>query len=128
MGGPTASSTVNISVSLNAGEGCSLSATVPLTAILETGELPPRYFLTPHACNNILQEAERRGRKLPELLKKALKNVVRSRSNPASEGVVAGSRRRLCRHWPEAMPVRHPIRDHVSRSSIEKPAITSFVG
>ncbi len=51
---------------LNDGSVCSLSD------VLETRLIPARYFLTPKACLGILLRADRRGRKLPALLKHAL--------------------------------------------------------
>lgn len=47
-----------------------------LSDILETGDLPPRYFLSPRACRGILKRASRRGRELPEALKAALEAVA----------------------------------------------------
>ncbi len=72
MGGPTGHSMPSNSVSLNVVEGCSSSVTVPLTAILETGDLPQRYFLTPRVCMDILKRADERNRKLPDMLRSAL--------------------------------------------------------
>jgi hypothetical protein len=43
-----------------------------LSAILETGSLPPRFFLSPKACAGILRRAEKRGKDLPALLRQAL--------------------------------------------------------
>lgn len=47
-----------------------------LSDILETGDLPQRYFLSPQACQGILHRAERRGRILPGPLKEALEIVA----------------------------------------------------
>jgi hypothetical protein len=49
---------------------CSLSDT------LETGAVPPRFFLSATACKGILRRAEKRGKELPEQLKKALEQVA----------------------------------------------------
>ena len=46
---------------------CSLS-----DILLEIGDIPPRYFLSPAACLGILRRAESRGRELPEALRRAL--------------------------------------------------------
>lgn len=51
---------------LKEGGVCSLSD------ILETGGIPPRYYLSPTACSGILRRAERRGKPLPPVLKAAL--------------------------------------------------------
>ena len=56
---------------LNGGGVCSLSD------ILETGDLPQRYYLTAKACAGILRRAEKRGKELPEALHQALVAVVK---------------------------------------------------
>src|SRR3990167_3068266 len=43
-----------------------------LSEILETGKVESRYFLSRKACAGILRRAEKRGKKLPEQLHKAL--------------------------------------------------------
>ena len=48
-----------------------------LSDILETGEIPQRFFLSKKACEGILRRAEKRGKELPEQLKMALMQVVR---------------------------------------------------
>jgi hypothetical protein len=48
---------------------CSLSDT------LETGAVPQRFFLSATACKGILRRAEKRGKSLPEQLKRALEEV-----------------------------------------------------
>jgi hypothetical protein len=55
MGGPTGRLTLSISEFPSAGAVCSLSD------VLETGEVPQRYFLSAKACAGILRRAERRG-------------------------------------------------------------------
>ena len=47
-----------------------------LSDVLETGDVPQRYFLTPKACAGILRRAEKRGKKLPEQLANALLAVA----------------------------------------------------
>ena len=46
-----------------------------LSDVLEE-EAPSRYYLSPQACEGILRRAERRGKKLPETLEKALLAVT----------------------------------------------------
>ena len=43
-----------------------------LSGVLETGDVPERYFLSATACAGILRRAERRGKKLPAHLEAAL--------------------------------------------------------
>ena len=47
-----------------------------LSDILETGDVPQRYFLSATACKGILRRAEKRGKKLPEQLELALKQAA----------------------------------------------------
>jgi len=49
-----------------------------LSDILETGDVPQRYFLSARACKGILRRAEKRGKELPEALRHALKAVADS--------------------------------------------------
>ena len=49
-----------------------------LSDILETGELPQRYFLSAKACQGILRRAAKRGKTLPEALHQALDAVAAS--------------------------------------------------
>lgn len=46
-----------------------------LSAILETGDLPQRYFLSARACAGILRRALQRGKTLPTPLQQALEHV-----------------------------------------------------
>jgi hypothetical protein len=39
----------------------------------ETGKVPPKCFLSQRACEGILRRAEKRGKKLPEVLEAALR-------------------------------------------------------
>lgn len=59
-------------LSLNDDGVCSLSD------ILETGDVPPQYYLSAKACRGILRRAEKRGKDLPPLLARALKAVAGS--------------------------------------------------
>jgi hypothetical protein len=47
-----------------------------LSDVLETGELPRRFWLSSTACRCILRRAEKRGKELPEALKSALLAVA----------------------------------------------------
>ena len=62
----------------NDGTGCSSS----LAAVLETGEVPTRYFLSSKACSGIMRRAEKRGRELPSALSAALRRVADGVSEP----------------------------------------------
>lgn len=53
MGSPTEFSTLATSESPSVVEGCSLSA------VLETGELPPRFFLSARACRGYLRRLDK---------------------------------------------------------------------
>ena len=56
--------------SLSRGEVCSL------TDVLETQPVPQRFYLSEKACSGILRRAERRGKILPEQLRRALESAV----------------------------------------------------
>jgi hypothetical protein len=73
MGSPTEFSTLNILEYPREGVASSLSD------ILETGDLPQRYYLTSTACRGILRRAEKRGNELPAALKSALLAVASQR-------------------------------------------------
>jgi len=47
-----------------------------LSDVLETGEMPQRYFLSATACAGILRRAEKREKELPMALRNALQRVV----------------------------------------------------
>ena len=47
-----------------------------LSDILETGDVPQRYYLSPRACAGILRRAEKRGKTLPRRLARALQAVA----------------------------------------------------
>lgn len=49
---------------------------VSLSEVLETGPVPARYYLSPRAASGILRRAEKRGKRLPELLAQALLGVA----------------------------------------------------
>ena len=69
LGGPW---TPNISEWPNDAAVCSLSQ------VLETGSIPPRFFLSGTACAGILRRAEKRGKALPPALFEALTAVATS--------------------------------------------------
>ena len=75
MGGATESLTLNSSEWPSDGVACSLSD------ILETGDVPQRYFLSARACAGILRRAEKRGKELPTALLLALTNIADSVAN-----------------------------------------------
>ncbi|KQQ46910.1 hypothetical protein ASF69_04545 [Rhizobium sp. Leaf311] len=77
MGSPTEFLTLNMSewtdlnaLSLSDDGVCSLSD------ILETGDVPPQYYLSPKACAGILRRAGNRGKELPPQLQAALQAVA----------------------------------------------------
>ena len=57
-----------------------------LSHILETGDVPRRFYLTPKACAGILRRAEKRGKKLPIALHRALAQVAGDLSEPEKPG------------------------------------------
>ena len=70
------SSTPNISEWPNDAVVCSLSQ------VLEQTLIPQRFFLSSKACAGILRRAEKRGKKLPELLRQALQQVMTQAEAP----------------------------------------------
>ena len=72
MGSPTGFWTLSTSDWPSDGNVCSLSD------ILETGDVPQRYFLSAKACRGILRRAEKRGKKLPRHLEIALTAVAQT--------------------------------------------------
>ena len=79
MGGPTESLTLSTcehsdsSERFPSGEGVS-----SLSEILEAGDVPQRYYLSPKACRGILRRAEKRGKEFPRQLAAALQAVAGS--------------------------------------------------
>jgi hypothetical protein len=59
-------------LTLNTSEFHSAAVASSLSDILETGDVPHRYFLSATACRGILRRAEKRAKTLPEHLKAAL--------------------------------------------------------
>ena len=70
MGGLTESWTLSTS------EFHSAAAASSLSDILEVGDVPQRFYLSPKACSGILRRAEKRGKELPEALAAALREVA----------------------------------------------------
>ena len=70
MGSPTECLT------LSSLEWPSAAAVCSLSDILETGDVPQRFFLSATACQGILRRAEKRGKVLPEALERSLKAVT----------------------------------------------------
>ena len=70
MGSPTAFLTLSTSDWPSDGSACSLSD------ILETGDVPQRFFLSAKACLGILRRASKRDKELPPALAKALEVVA----------------------------------------------------
>ena len=64
----------NISAWLNGDD--EFSSVVSLSAILEQGILPQRFFLSAKACAGILRRAARRGKELHTQLRLALQAVA----------------------------------------------------
>ena len=70
MGSPTGFWTLSTSEWPKDAAVCSLSD------VLETGDVPQRYFLSATACRGILRRAEKRGKALPIALATALQSVA----------------------------------------------------
>ena len=66
-----------------------LSAAVAssLSDILETGDVPQRFFLSATACQGILRRAEKIGKKLPQQLHEALLAVTTQAKTEQEEGL-----------------------------------------
>ena len=90
MGSPTAFLTLSTSewtpmpAQFRKDEGvCSLSD------ILETGDVPRRYFLSAKACAGILRRAEKRGKALPPALLAALQSVAATEHHKPNSETIA---------------------------------------
>src|SRR5262252_5841894 len=77
MGSPTGCLTLSTSEWPSDAVVCSLSD------VLETGDVPPKFFLSPRAATGILRRADRRGRALPGQLQTALEALAGDRTSPA---------------------------------------------
>jgi hypothetical protein len=69
MGGAPGCLMLKTSESHKGAEECLLSD------VLEVGNLQQKYYLSPKACQGILNRAEKRGKKLPKALYQALLTV-----------------------------------------------------
>lgn len=67
------------------------AAVCSLWQVLETGSIPPRYFLSPTACAGILRRAEARRKTLPTQLRVALENVVATAPTTSLLPPIAGA-------------------------------------
>ena len=76
MGSPTECLMLSISDWPSDASVCSLSAT------LETGAVPQRYYLSRRACAGILRRAKKRGKELPPPLQAALQAVADAATTP----------------------------------------------
>ena len=74
MGSPTEFLTLDTSECPSAAVECSLSD------ILETGDVPQRFFLSARACAGILRRAKKRGKVLPASLSAALRAASTART------------------------------------------------
>ena len=63
-------------LTLSTSESPSAAVASSLWDILETGAIPPRFYLSSKACAGILRRAKRRRRRLPPALKEALESVA----------------------------------------------------
>ena len=79
MGGPTGCLMLKTSESHKGADECLLSD------VLEVGNLPQKYYLSPKACQGILRRAEARGKKLPPMLESALNSVAHSQQEITKE-------------------------------------------
>ena len=66
------------SLTLNILEYHSGAVASSLSDILETGDVPQRFFLSATACRGILRRAEKRGKTLPPALQSALEAVAQT--------------------------------------------------
>ncbi|MBM4225852.1 MAG: hypothetical protein FJ167_14010, partial [Gammaproteobacteria bacterium] len=66
------------------GPSHSADAVCSLSDILETGDVPPRFYLSARACQGILRRAEKRGKELPQPLEVALRMVAQDMEQEAA--------------------------------------------
>jgi hypothetical protein len=79
MGSPTEFWTLNTVEHMStSGQFPSEGVVCSLSDVLETGDVPLRYYLTAKACKGILRRAEKRGKVLPPMLAEALLAVTRA--------------------------------------------------
>jgi hypothetical protein len=63
-------------LTLNTSEWPSGGAVCSLSEVLEAGQVPRKYYLSPKAARGILRRAEKRGRELPSHLRQALDTLA----------------------------------------------------
>jgi hypothetical protein len=78
-------------VTLNTLEFHSAAVASSLSDILETGDVPQRFYLSAKACRGILRRAEKRGKALPTTLRLALEQVAEASTDPATPAARAAS-------------------------------------
>jgi hypothetical protein len=77
MGGLTESWTLSGAEHTGIQEPCrSVEGVSSLSDVLETQQVPQRFYLSQKACSGILRRAERRGKELPQMLRAALEAVA----------------------------------------------------
>lgn len=81
MGGPTGFLT------LSSSDWPSDAAVCSLSDILEYQPVPRKFFLSATACQGILNRAEKRGRKIPSTLRRALTQAAATDSEPSQENI-----------------------------------------
>jgi len=87
MGSPTEFLTLNMcEFPVTNGPFHSDAGVCSLSDILETGDLPQRFYLSQTACRGILRRAARRGKALPEPLSQALGAVAAMSTTPGTDG------------------------------------------
>ena len=69
-------------LTLSSTEWPSDAAVCSLSAILETDDVPSKYYLSARAARGILRRAEKRGRELPPQLRQALLAVAEGEAGP----------------------------------------------
>jgi hypothetical protein len=72
---------------LNGLESPSVVDVCSLSAILEIGDVPQRYFLSAKACAGILRRAGKRGKELPGQLHQALQAAAEASGDVANPEV-----------------------------------------
>src|SRR5882762_10638680 len=72
-------------LTLNMQEYHSAAVASSLSDILETGDVPQRFFLSPTACKGIMRRAEKRGKPLPPSLRAALEVVGSAQTSTVME-------------------------------------------
>ena len=83
MGGPTECWTLSSAEHTDLNGQCpNVGGVFSLSHILETGDVPLRFYLSKKACQGILRRAEKRGKDLPVMLHQALLAVAVASHGP----------------------------------------------